>query len=77
MLRWVNPDNRRYYQADLVKDLFGDWTLVKVWGSLDSHQGNQKICLVSGKEKGLAEIQKLMKERECRGYRMIQKTAET
>ncbi|WP_293650248.1 WGR domain-containing protein [Thiolapillus sp.] len=68
MLRWVNPDNRRYYQVDLVKDLLGDWTVVKAWGSLDSHRGNQKICLVSGKEDGLSEIQGLIKERLWRGY---------
>jgi hypothetical protein len=29
MWRWVNPDNRRYYQADLVQDLLGDWMLVR------------------------------------------------
>lgn len=68
MWHWVNPDNRRYYQADLVKDLLGDWTVVKVWGSLDSHRGNMKMCLVSGEEEGLSEIQGMMKERQQRGY---------
>jgi len=65
---WIQPNKRRYYQAILTRDLLGDWTVVKAWGSLDSHRGNQKICLVSGKEDGLSEIQGLIKERLRRGY---------
>jgi hypothetical protein len=34
--RWVHPDQRRYYQAVLSTDLFGDWTLTLAWGGLGS-----------------------------------------
>jgi hypothetical protein len=30
MWRWTNPEKFRYYQADLVKALFGNWTLITV-----------------------------------------------
>lgn len=30
---WINPEKARYYQVFLDQDLFGDWTLVKVWGA--------------------------------------------
>jgi hypothetical protein len=28
MNRWIHPEKGRYYQAELVQDLFGDWTLI-------------------------------------------------
>jgi hypothetical protein len=42
MWRWVNPEKHRYYQADLIRDLFGDWVLVSAWGSLGSNRGAQR-----------------------------------
>jgi len=68
MWYWVNPDNRRYYQADLVKDLLGDWTLVKAWGSLDSNRGSQRITYVASKKEGLRQIEELDTCRQNRGY---------
>jgi len=39
MHRWVNEEKRRYYQVHLVEDMFGDWSLIACWGSLDSRRG--------------------------------------
>ena len=36
MRRWVHPEKARYYQADLVEDLFGDWCVVTAWVGLGS-----------------------------------------
>ncbi len=68
MWRWINPNNRRYYQADLVKDLFGDWTLVKIWGGLGTRRGNYGITGVSSYDDGLLKIDALGDNREKRGY---------
>ena len=35
--RWIHDEKRRYYGVFLQQDLFGDWTLVRNWGSLEWH----------------------------------------
>ncbi len=69
MWRWVNPEKRRYYQADLIRDLFGDWVLVSAWGSLGSNRGAQRKTLVPSYEAGLERIKEIAKKRQQRGYR--------
>jgi len=36
---WINPEKARYYQVFLDRDLFGDWTLIKVWSGIGSNRG--------------------------------------
>jgi hypothetical protein len=46
MDRWINPETARYYQVDLVQDLFGDWTLIQCWGGLGSRRGRMRVVYV-------------------------------
>ncbi|MDM0029819.1 hypothetical protein [Variovorax saccharolyticus] len=39
MHRWENPAERRYYQATVQQNLFGDCELVRIWGGIDSARG--------------------------------------
>ena len=32
-MRWVNDARTRYHEAWLTEDLFGDWTVITVWGA--------------------------------------------
>ena len=66
--RWINPDNYRYYQADLVLDLFGDWTLVSVWGGLGTRRGNYRLTGGLSYADGLRRISELEAYRQKRGY---------
>ncbi|MCU7816787.1 MAG: WGR domain-containing protein [Candidatus Thiodiazotropha sp. (ex Rostrolucina anterorostrata)] len=66
---WVHPDKRRYYRAHLQTDLFGDWTLTRSWGSLDSHHGQVRTELVDSKTNGQQILADIDKRRACRGYR--------
>ncbi len=68
MWRWTHPEKQRYYQADLVLDLFGDWTLVKTWGGLGTRRGSYSITGVSSYKDGLLKIDVLVDNREKRGY---------
>jgi len=65
---WVNHGKARYYQAHLVQDLFGDWTLRKVWGGRGSRLGGMSLSGVASYEAGLEELDKLSKRRSQRGY---------
>jgi predicted DNA-binding WGR domain protein len=67
--RWINPDKGRYYQVDLVQDLFGDWTLTQVWGGLGSRRGQVRIVYVPSYAAGVERIEHIAKRRQQRGYR--------
>jgi hypothetical protein len=71
VLRWVHPEKARYYQADLVEDLLGDWSLITVWGGLDSHQGQVRRAWVASYEAGVKRLQEIGRRRRQDGYQPI------
>jgi len=68
MRRWIHPEKYRYYQAELVTDLFGDWSLVCAWGGLGTPRGGYKVTGVTDYEDGLRKIDALDAHRQKRGY---------
>ena len=50
---WINPEKARYYQVFLDQDLFGDWTLIKVWGGIGSHRGRMHSTGVASYKAGV------------------------
>jgi len=68
MPRWIHPEKARYYQAELVKDLLGDWTVVLCWGGLGSRRGGRRIQYVESYEAGLARLEAIGERRGKRGY---------
>ena len=68
MNRWINAEKRRYYQVDLVQDLFGDWTLILVWGGLESRRGRMRVVYAPSYAEGLERIASIAKRRQQRGY---------
>lgn len=72
MYRWIQTEKARYYQAQLVEDLFGDWTLVSSWGSLDTRQGGVRKTGVPSYEAGIDRIRAIDRRRRLHGYRLVQ-----
>jgi hypothetical protein len=66
---WINPAKGRYYQVHLAQDLFGDWTLLKVWGGCGSRRGRLQSSGVASYADGLAQLHAIAKRRLARGYR--------
>lgn len=66
--RWVHAQKRRYYQVELVEDLFADWTIIQSWGGIDSHRGRMRIVWVASQAEGLKRIEAIGKRRGVRGY---------
>ena len=56
MYSWIQPEKSLYYQANLIKDLFGDWTLVSSWGVIDSRRGRVRKTGVPSYQAGLERI---------------------
>jgi hypothetical protein len=65
---WVNHESRRYYSVYLIEDLFGDWTLIRVWGGQGSRRGSLRCTGVASYEDGMARIEEIAKRRRQHGY---------
>lgn len=76
MQTWIHPDKRRYYQAWLSQDLFGDWTLIRRYGGLQSKRGNHRIHGFPTLRAGQQALQALDHHRRLRGYRPIEGLAQ-
>ncbi len=76
MWRWINPEKQRYYQAELMTDLFGEWTVVYAWGGLGTARRTQRIKGLSSKEEGLHQITALDAVRRKRGYLPVETFAD-
>ena len=70
-LSWINLEKARYYQVHLVRDLFGDWTLRKVWGGIGSRRDRIHSTAVASFEEGIAKAQAIAKRRAKRGYGLV------
>ncbi len=68
---WVHPVKTRYYQVHLDRDLFGDWTLRKVWGGIDSARGRMHNTGVPSYDDGIEQIREIAKRRNQHGYRSV------
>jgi hypothetical protein len=67
---WIHQEKRRYYRAHLQRDLFGDWALIRSWGSLDSHHGQVRTERVNNQSEGQQILVGISKRRASQGYRL-------
>jgi hypothetical protein len=68
---WINLEKRRYYRAVAQRDLLGDWTITRSWGSLDSNRGQVRTELVSTYDACKSIIGDIGKRRNYRGYTLL------
>jgi len=68
MWRWFHPEKQRYYQADLVLDLLGDWQVITAWGGIESRRGGHRNLYVPSREDGLQQLAAIEQRRRQRGY---------
>jgi hypothetical protein len=72
MYSWIQSEKSLYYQAHLIEDLFGDWTLVASWGGIDSRRIRVRKTGVPSYEAGLDRIRAIDRRRRMHGYRLVQ-----
>jgi len=68
---WINPEKARYYEVFLDQNLFGDWTLIKVWGGIDSNRGRMRSTGVASYEAGIELVDEIARRRAQRGYASV------
>lgn len=72
MQRWVHPEKRRYYLAELDRDLLGDLVLVRAWGALGSKLGQVRQTVVESEAEGDKMLRAIERRRRKRGYQSVQ-----
>ena len=60
----------RFYTAVLDRDLFGQWTVKRSWGSSRNGQGGGRLTVVESYEAGVALLGVIWRRREKLGYRI-------
>ena len=58
----------RYYQARIIQDLLGDWTVFCSWGRKEYAGGGSKTLLASNQQEAVDTLQLTHRKRLARGY---------
>lgn len=61
----------RFYTAVLDRDLFGQWTVTRSWGSTRNGQGGGRVTVVESYEAGVALLGVIRRRRERLGYETV------
>jgi len=69
---WIHPQKRRWYLLLLDQDLFGDWVLLRAWGSLDSRRCGEKKEILDDTGNAERLVKKICRTRQRRGYHLVQ-----
>jgi hypothetical protein len=60
----------RFYTAVLDRDLFGQWSVTRSWGSTRNGQGGGRMSVVESFEAGEALLKAIRRRRERLGYKL-------
>ncbi|RMD59543.1 WGR domain-containing protein [Candidatus Parcubacteria bacterium] len=61
----------RYYELRVQQDLWGDWTISRIWGQRGSRLGSMKIEPYDSLEQAMRRYEELSKQRARKGYEMV------
>jgi hypothetical protein len=62
--RWETA--RRWCEAELVRDLLGDWVLIRRWGGKASGRHGEKLAVVADERDGLIRLERIHRARARR-----------
>jgi hypothetical protein len=71
MYYWTHK-NGRYYAAIISQDLFGFWTVLKVWGGAGRTESQTSIIACDSPQSALQEVANIAATRRQHGYLMRQ-----
>ncbi len=58
----------RYYNLRVDPDLFGQWSLFRQWGRLDTQGGALRIESFESEEEAMSRLVKITTQKQKRGY---------
>ena len=70
-IRWENETQGRYYETYLAPDIFGGWTLTRVWGRRGSPMGGLRNDHCESYGAAMAGLAALAARRKRNLYRIV------
>ncbi len=67
-VRWEHAAKRRYYEARLVRDLWGDQVIISAWGGVGSALGREVMRPVVSRVKWMDALDDIARRRRAHGY---------
>ena len=71
VLLWQRFDGR-YYGCHLQQNLFGEWILIRRWGTSHSRRGRSIETRCQSYEEGLEQLAAVAQRRKQRGYQVME-----
>ena len=71
LVRWENAQTRRYYEAQVMKNLFNDREVFCTWGDIGTRLLGSTVIPVSSLEKAQATLAKINGKRQQRHYARV------
>jgi len=68
---WINRTKNRFYSVTIARDLFGECSILKSWGGVNSKLGGGDSEPCGCTKAALLRIEEIKKERKGRGYDLI------
>ena len=68
---YLYESEQRYYKIILQRDLFGDWSVMRIYGGRYSKRGGSKMDNHLTYEEAISKIKLVDKQRRKRGYKLV------
>ena len=68
---WVNTAAQRYYRLRVQRDLLGDLSMIRTWGSTRHAKGGMKADCVLDRTTVSQRIEAINKRRRRHGYHLV------
>jgi predicted DNA-binding WGR domain protein len=69
--RWENAQTRRYYEAQVVNNLFNEWEVFCLWCGIGTRLGGSTVIPLNSPDEAQATLAKIEARRTQRHYSQV------
>ena len=69
--QWIHAEKKRYYTAQIVQDLLGEWVVIQRWGGFLSKRGGHKSMVCDSHAAAEVRLAAITRRRQYRHYERV------